>query len=61
TRFSPAMADFRSLMLQLRYAMTDPVVVLPLAGCQRTTYDSSSNASAGPEPLAEQPAPSADV
>ncbi|MGO7381535.1 hypothetical protein ACCS86_37335, partial [Rhizobium ruizarguesonis] len=44
--------------MQLRYAMTGLVVVLSLAGCQRTAYDYSSNASAGPAPLTAQPVPS---
>jgi hypothetical protein len=46
------------MMMQLRYAMTGLVVVLSLAGCQRTAYDYSSNASAGPAPLTAQPVPS---
>ncbi|GGE01480.1 hypothetical protein FHT80_004198 [Rhizobium sp. BK226] len=45
--------------MQLRYAMTGLVVVLSLAGCQRTAYDySSNNASATPAPLTAQPVPS---
>ncbi|MBB4218106.1 hypothetical protein FHT79_005325 [Rhizobium sp. BK212] len=45
--------------MQLRYAMTGLVVVLSLAGCQRTAYDySSNNASAAPAPLTAQPVPS---
>lgn len=44
--------------MQLRYAMTGLVVVLSLAGCQRTAYDYNSNASAAPPPLTAQPVPS---
>ncbi|MFS2175539.1 protease inhibitor Inh/omp19 family protein [Rhizobium pisi] len=44
--------------MQLRYAMTGLVVVLSLAGCQRTAYDYSSNPNAAPAPLTAQPVPS---
>lgn len=44
--------------MQLRYAMTGLVVVLSLAGCQRTAYDYNSNSGAAPAPLTAQPVPS---
>ena len=44
--------------MQLRYAMTGLVVVLSLAGCQRTAYDYNSSPNAGPAPLTAQPVPS---
>jgi hypothetical protein len=42
--------------MHLRYAMTGVAMVLSLAGCQRTAYDSASYSSQ-PAPLTAQPVP----
>ena len=42
--------------MQLRYVVTGLTAALALAGCQRTSYDYSSNNS--PPPLTAQPVPS---
>ena len=47
--------------MQVRYVVTGLAVVIGLAGCQRTSYDYSSNSNAGPgytPPLQAQPVPS---
>ncbi|MEJ8310866.1 protease inhibitor Inh/omp19 family protein [Agrobacterium larrymoorei] len=47
--------------MQVRYVVTGLVVVMGLAGCQRTSYDYNSNSNAGPgytPPLQAQPVPS---
>lgn len=50
------------LMMQLKYVTTGLVVVLALAGCQRTNYDYNSSANTNgayvPPPLQAQPVPS---
>jgi hypothetical protein len=43
-------------MMQLRYVVTGLTAALALAGCQRTSYDYSSNSA--PPPLTAQPVPS---
>ncbi|WP_288430611.1 protease inhibitor Inh/omp19 family protein [uncultured Agrobacterium sp.] len=47
--------------MQFRYVVTGLAVVIGLAGCQRTSYDYSSNQNSGPgytPPLQAQPVPS---
>ncbi len=47
--------------MQVRYVVTGLLVVIGLAGCQRTSYDYSSNSNAGSgytPPLQAQPVPS---